>query len=157
MYLNKIFCFALTCLVVLSCTTPESKEDTSTLEPALVSVDSLTDNWNEGWNNKDSASIASMFTETTVVMEGDWIVTGRDSIMEKWVINQMPKMDNFKTDKISSGVTADMAYYTGTYSLDVVNNDSIVGNSQGNFTTLWKKQDDNSWKVELLHMGNLNP
>ncbi len=157
MHLNKIFCIALTCLVLSSCETPENKQDIPTLTIVFVSVDSLENNWNEGWNKKDSASIAGMFTDETVVMEGDWIVKGRKSIMEEWVIRQMSKIDNFKTEKISAGVTADMAYYTGTYTLDIVNNDSIVGNSQGNFTTLWKKQDDNSWKVELLHMGDLNP
>ena len=157
MLVKKILYIFLIGLVVSSCTTSESKQDISTPKIALVSVDSLTNNWNEGWNQNDSASIASMFTEKTIVMEGDWVVTGRKSIMEEWVINQMPKIDNFRTEKISSGVTADMAYYSGIYYLDVVRNDSIVGKSEGNFTTIWKKQDDNSWMVEFLHMGDINP
>lgn len=142
--------------LLLSSCTFEEKRDSNPYESALVSVDSLNANWNKGWNENDPNAIAAMFTEKSLVMEGDWIVVGRESIMEEWVIGQMPRMDNFKTEKIYAGVTADMAFYCGTYTLDILRNDSIVGTSDGNYTAIWKKQLDNSWKVETLHMGNIS-
>lgn len=138
-------------LLISSCS--NNKPVTSEANAKLVSVDSLNSNWNNGWNAGDENAVANMFTDHAVVLSGAWKVTGKDSIVKNWVSRQLPRMTNFKTTKLASGASSEMAFQTGYWSLDVKRNDSIVGTSQGNYTMIWKKQ-ANSWKIELLHMGD---
>jgi len=141
-------------VLISSCTNNKTvNSDTTT---TVVSVDSLNTSWNNAWNNKDVNAIANMFTENTVVLSGSWEAIGKDSIMKNWVNSQLPRMTNFKTTKLIAEASTHMAFQTGFWTLDTKRNDSIVGTAQGNYTTIWKKQADNSWKIELLHMGKTN-
>lgn len=147
--LSGIFIALVIGIFISSCT--NNKPVSS--EAEVVSVDSLNSSWNNSWNIKDTNAIANMLTENTVVLSGSWKAIGKDSIMKNWINGQLPRMANFKTTKLASEASSDMAFQTGFWTLDIKRNDSIVGTSQGNYTTVWKKQADNSWKIELLHMG----
>lgn len=131
---------------------PESIDTTA----SQVSPDSLIQLWNAAWNANDSTAIANMFNNESVVLETQWQQEGADSIMQSWVLGQLPQVSNLKTEKVASGVGDGMAFYTGFYTLDVTSNDSIVGKANGNFTTIWKLQDDKSWKVKLIHLDGFD-
>jgi len=131
-----------------------SNNNQAASEIKVVSVDSLNTSWDNAWNKRDANAIANMFTENTVVLSGSWEVVGKDSIMKNWVNSQLPRMTNFKTTKLIAEASSGMAFQTGFWSLDINRNDSIVGTAKGNYTTIWKKQADNTWKIELLHMGD---
>lgn len=150
--LSEIVIVLIIAVLVSSCSnnTPLSSE----AEAKVVLVDSLNTSWNNVWNTKDANAIANMLTENTVVLSGSWKAIGKDSIMKNWVNRQLPRMTNFKTTKLVAEASSDMAFQTGFWTLDIKRNDSIVGTAQGNYTTVWKKQADNSWKIELLHMGD---
>lgn len=141
-------------LLITSCS--DNKKISSGAEAMVVSVDSLNSSWDNSWNDKDANAIANMFTANSVVLSGSWKVLGKDSIMKNWVNLQLPRMTNFKTTKIIAEASSDMAFQTGFWTLDVTRNDSVIGTSNGNYTTIWKKQADNSWKIDLLHMGSTN-
>lgn len=76
--------------------------------------------------------------------------------MKNWISQTLPVMKNLKTEKISAASTNEMAYYNGTYTLDITRNDSVIGTDAGCFNIVWKLQDKTNWKVELLFFG-VNP
>lgn len=148
----KIISAFLVLIMIASCTskTVNVKADNS----AVVNPDSLMGIWNSAWNSKDSVTISKLFTkESQVVFAADERLVGSDSIMGKWISKHLPMVKNLKTNKFSSGATAYMAYYSGDYTLDIFNKDSKIGADAGCFTAIWKKQNDNSWKMELLFFG----
>ncbi|HAS59236.1 MAG TPA: hypothetical protein DEQ87_08010 [Algoriphagus sp.] len=139
-------------LLGFSCQTP--KQEISTNLQETVSADSLIQVWNKAWNSKDSTAISDFFNEQSVVIfSTNYIMTGKDSIMFKWVKNNLPNVSNLQTFKISSGNGQNLAYYSGTYSLDIVKNDSLLGTDKGIFTTVWKLQNDQNWKIENMIFG----
>lgn len=137
--------------VVVSC-----KQETKP-QPVAVSVvspDSLTNLWNDAWNQHDSAAIANMFAaNATVVFSDKEKIVGAAAIMAQWVRQNLPSTKKLITENTASSSTADMAYYAGNYSLDYIKKDSSEGNEKACFTAIWKKQEDNNWKVELMFFG----
>lgn len=150
---SKLLLMAPAILIVLLLIACQANEQ-NTNEPAQeqVSTDSLTGLWNAAWNNKDSTALANMFSENTVYLAGDANLIGRDSIMVKWVNNNLPAVANLQTVKMSEGTSDGMAYQSGTWTLDVMNNDSLVSKENGIYTFVWKKQADNSWKLEVVQL-----
>ena len=140
-----------TAIFLCACT---NKADNKTVAATTISADSMIIVWNNAWNKDDSLAISDMFTDQSVFLSGTRKIIGTDSIMKKWVNKQLPKISNLSTEKITSGATNNMVFYTGFYTLDLTTNDSITGKADGNFSAIWKKQDDNAWKIELIHFGN---
>lgn len=136
--------------VFLSCTQPGPVQPAS---PA-VTPDSLIKVWNLAWNTRDAATLSNLLTEQSVVVfSAKDILMGRDSIMANWISRNLPMTGNLKTEKISGAATADMAYYSGSYTLDIMANDSIVGSEPGIFTAIWKREEDQHWKIGLMFFG----
>lgn len=119
-----------------------------------VSPDSLITNWNQSWNTHDSTALTNLFTSNSIVVfSSKKRFTGGDDIMKSWISPTLLSVKNLKTEKISASSSADMAFFNGTYSLDITRNDSIVGTDAGCFTIIWKQQNPNDWKVELMIFG----
>ncbi len=104
---------------------------------------------------KDIQAISDILSENSVVLGGNWMVTGKDSIVTKWININVPAVANLQTRKITEGATSDMAFHTGTYTLDVVRNDSVVGSEKGNFPFVWTKPAGQSWKLQLMHLEGI--
>lgn len=118
------------------------------------SPDSLIRQWNNAWNQHDSATLAQLFHEESVVIFNNRLkFPGRDSIMNGWIGPNLSSVANLKTVKISSGATDGMAWYTGDYTLDMLQNDSLVAQDVGLFTTIWKKDQSQQWKIEVMQFG----
>jgi ketosteroid isomerase-like protein len=136
-----------------SCQSP-SENTSLSLVSKSVSPDSLIQDWNVAWNTKDSTKISGYFTDQSVVIfSTNHKMAGQDSIMKNWISGNLPAVANLKTEKISSASSSNLAYYSGTYSLDIIRNDSLVGTDIGIFTTIWKLQSDQSWKIENMIFG----
>lgn len=121
---------------------------------ATISTDSLINNWNQGWNNHDSKALTNSFTDNSVVVfSSKKKFIGANDIMNNWINKNLPSVKNLKTEKISASASSDMAFFNGTYTLDITRNDSLVGNDAGCFTIIWKQQQPNDWKVELMIFG----
>lgn len=140
-------------LFIASCTSKPA--DNISAGNSLVSPDSLIGVWNSAWNSTDSTAISNMFNQRSqVVFSKNERFVGSDSIMTKWVSGNLAMVRNLKTNKFIGNSTNDMVYYSGDYTLDIVRNDSIIGSEEGCFTTIWKKQEDKNWKIELMFFGN---
>jgi ketosteroid isomerase-like protein len=143
----------LMAILVSSCTS-KSIDNTAASTP-VVSPDSLIGVWNSAWNTTDSITLVNMFNEQSqVVFSTNERFIGSDSIMTKWIRKNLPLVRNLKTNKFIGNYSNDIVYYSGDYSLDIVRNDSIIGSDVGCFTTIWKKQEDKDWKIELMFFGD---
>jgi ketosteroid isomerase-like protein len=126
----------------------------TTLEP-VVSPDSLVQAWNRAWNEKDTAAIAKSFSENSVVLSGDWMQKGKDSIMQKWVHENLPVSSNLRTTHIADGTSVEMALYSGFYTIDVAPEGCEPFTEVGNFTAIWKKYEDRTWKLDMFDVEEI--
>ncbi len=136
--------------------TPASESNTNEAHASAttISTDSLINNWNQGWNTHDSTAIGNLFTDNSVVVfSSKKRFTGANDIMNNWINKNLPSVKNLKTEKISASASSDMAFFNGTYTLDITRNDSVVGNDAGCFTIIWKQQQPKDWKIELMIFG----
>ncbi|MDX5338774.1 MAG: DUF4440 domain-containing protein [Cyclobacteriaceae bacterium] len=139
--------------LAFTCQSPTETTSSAT-EPTLVSADSLMENWNVAWNAHDSATVANFFHDQSVVIfSTSFQMVGRDSIVKNWVRQSLPTVTNLKTQKISSVSSSELAYYSGSYSLNFTQSDSTLGADTGIFTIVWKLQPDQSWKIENMIFG----
>ncbi len=142
-------------LISSACKQSNSKSELSSSYD--VSSDSLMNEWNEAWNTHDSTAISNLLTSNSVVVfSTKERLMGADSIMTNWVNKNLPSVTNLKTEKVSSSESSEMAYFNGTYTLDITRNDSVVGSDAGCFNIVWKLQDNQDWKIELMFFG-MNP
>jgi ketosteroid isomerase-like protein len=154
--------FHTLCLIVVSlflisaCTQSKNgKSDNSSSH--AVSADSLMNEWNVAWNKHDTTAISNMFANNSVVVfSSKERLMGVDSIMTNWVNRNLPNVANLKTEKVSSSTSSEMVFFNGTYTLDITKNDTVIGADMGCFTFVWKLQNKNDWKMELLFFGK-NP
>lgn len=115
-----------------------------------VSVDSLENVWDEAWNAGNVDMIIEMLDDDAIVFENEWVVRGKDSLRNKFVIPNSSAIKSITTTKSAEGASEDLAYFIGRYSITL--KDSTPG-PEGPFTIIWKKQKSGQWKVVSLHTG----
>lgn len=132
--------------VIYSCS---SKQEIVAVSPARL--DSLKIAWDNAWNNRDAEAIKNQFDNHAVVFENAWIVRGIDSLQNGFIAPNSAAIKSFRTEMITGGSSDSLAYLIGNYFIETNREpaDTIVGP----FTLIWKKQDDNTWKVISLQTG----
>ncbi|HNZ41871.1 MAG TPA: nuclear transport factor 2 family protein [Bacteroidales bacterium] len=153
---TKVLSALLTAMVVFMLTSCCDNNKCKKQE-TLVSPDSLIGKFATAWNQKDTNAVADIFSDNALFLYRNYSLKGKDSIMIKWVNPTIFNMANLKLTNIASGASADMAFITGFYTFDLTQNDSVVASTDGNYTSVWKKQSDSLWTMELMHQGDLRP
>ena len=140
------FAFAFTSC---DCCKKDSCDDKTSC--TVVKTDSLVKLWNNAWNTKNLEALKGMIAENAIALDKDWKVEGRDSIMSKWITVNLPAISNVTTEPLRECSCCCCVSLTGFYTLDVTTQEGIK-KEKGNFTFIWKLQDDKTWKLELMHM-----
>jgi ketosteroid isomerase-like protein len=140
-------------ITISSCSNNNQTAETSSNENKIASVDSLINSFNNAWNVKDSKSIENMFSNSIVYFNGGRATIGKDSIMKYLVGRGLNDVENLKTIKMSEFATNELALFAGKWS--ATNKNDSISLNEGNISILWKKQSDNSWKMELMHINTL--
>ncbi|MBO0933475.1 YybH family protein [Fibrella aquatilis] len=111
----------------------------------------------QAWNNKEIDKVVAMLDDNVQFLQGESRFTGKSEVAEKWVRATVPTITNLKTSAISTGNDATMAYEAGTYSVDVLPEapGEPRGIGEGNFTLLWKKAADDTWKLSFAQLEGL--
>jgi len=117
----------------------------------IVKADSLAGLWNDAWNSKDRESLQRMIADDAVVMERDWKVEGKDSIFAQWIDKSLPLVSNLKTFPVYRCECCCCVTLSGTYTHEYSSPDGMKS-ERGNFTFVWREQEDKSWQLELMHM-----
>lgn len=153
---HRIFIIALAAFTMsvslISCDSDRKEESCGDeTSCASVSADSLARLWNNAWNTKNLEAIKGMIADDAIAMDRDWKVEGLDSIMAKWISVNLPAISNLTTEKLHESNCCCCVSLTGFYTLDVTTQDGVQ-KEKGNFTFIWKQQEDKAWKLEVMHM-----
>ncbi|MDJ0366857.1 DUF4440 domain-containing protein [Hymenobacter sp. H14-R3] len=124
---------------------------------ASASVTDLDQQFVSAWNNKDASKITAMLADDVQFLQGETRFSGKDEVTNKWITPTINTIANLKTNGVSTGSNADMAYEAGTFSVDVLPTatEKATGLGTGNYVFIWKKASDGSWKISLAHLEDL--
>ncbi len=139
------------CMAIISCNQQADKIG----QAASVNIDSLNAAFLQGWNNKDSAAIMKTIAGNAVVMNDSLIHTGTDAIAKNWISGGVKVLSNIKTISSIKEASESIAYDGGTYTLDLTPPGRPVLKEKGNYSFVWAKQQDNNWKLTLIHIEDV--
>ena len=115
-------------------------------------VDSLITAWNNAYNNNDLSTIENMFEPDAVYIMDNEVSKNYDEI-SKYIRSSEITLNNLKTEKIKEWVASDIAGLTGLWESDFMLNDSLIYSGMGAFTLIWRKNENEEWKVSVFY-GN---
>lgn len=127
-----------------------------TKSATTVNVDSLTNEFLAGWNNKDSAAIMKSIAANAVVMNDSSIFTGHTAIANKWISGGVKVLSNIVTTAAVKGSDAAIAYSGGTYTLDLTPPGGPLLKEKGNYSLVWAKQENGQWLLTLVHIEDVS-
>ncbi|GAB3948122.1 hypothetical protein GCM10028805_21710 [Spirosoma harenae] len=122
-----------------------------------VNIQDLNRQFISAWNDKDSSKIISFLASDVHFLQGNTHFKGKAEVADKWVRETLPTLTDLKTNVVSSGTDTQTAYEAGTFSVDVLPLDPKDPHAfgEGNYTLLWKKESDNSWKLSYAQLEDL--
>jgi len=151
---NILFVMLLIAAFITGCTDCKKQEQTTPTE-TTISVDSLTENFISYWNNKDTSALSHVFAPDAVVLLNNGNFVGQDTIFNYWTKEQIIKTQNLKTNKALSETSCKIGYYAGNLKLDFVSDGKVLDTGEITFSLIWKNLNDNTWKIQLLHLATI--
>ena len=128
-------------VLAMGCSSDSSAADAKAIQ-------SQSELWSKAGSTKDSASFCTFYADDgTVMIPNEPAFKGANDI--KAVFTPMMQDPNFKlsftTDKVE--VSGILGYSLGAYSLTTTARDGKPHEDKGKYLTVWKKQQDKSWKA----------
>ncbi|CCH53221.1 hypothetical protein BN8_02298 [Fibrisoma limi BUZ 3] len=141
----------LNILIIMATLTACSKPEQA------VNIQSLNQQFINAWNAKDAEKIVSFLADDVQFLQGETHFTGKSEVSKRWVQETLPTLAGLKTSVVSSGTDNTTAYEAGTFSVDVLPTSANLprGYGEGNFILLWKKGQDNNWKLSYAQLEDL--
>ncbi len=141
---NLIFRLMVIALIpVIACTSaPETAE-------IPESTDGLCQLWIDAWNARDAVAIEACFANDALLIT-DTVYSGIDAIRSGFIERATPYFKNLTCSKLYESISGSMAYHAGKYDHEWIVNDSTVTKASGYYTMVWKKSDDNTWKLAVF-------
>jgi ketosteroid isomerase-like protein len=143
--MKTILIILTTVVVMVSCANQNNSVNVQDLSKQFISA----------WNSKDSAKIDSLLAQDVQFLQADSHFNGKGEVAQKWVRESLPTINNLKTNAVSSQTDRNTAYEGGTFSVDVTSPDQPSAYGEGNYFFVWKKQSDNSWKINYIQIEDL--
>jgi ketosteroid isomerase-like protein len=141
---------ALCCLafIALQCAPPPAPGvDTAAAAEALKKVD-------QDWSAEAGTHEGHVkyFTDDAVVLApNEAAITGKENISK--MLGEMHAIPGFKvswkTQSAQVAASGEMGYSMGRYDFAMSDSTGSPVKDHGNYLTIWKKQDDGSWKVTV--------
>ncbi len=140
-------------LIAGGCAQPAASPEAPDMREAdMAAIMTLEREWLKAFEAKDADKVASFYAEdASVLLPNMPIVNGRESAR-----NTMSGMFadpnfflTFDSTKIEAARSSDIAYSQGTYTM-ATTDAKMKGNvatEKGKFVTVFKKQEDGTWKV----------
>jgi ketosteroid isomerase-like protein len=125
--------------------------------PEAVNIQALNQQFISAWNNKDEGKITAFLADDVQFIQGDSHLKGKSEVSQKWVRETLPSLSDLKTSVASSETDEHTAYEAGTFSVDVLpaTPNEPHGYGEGNYILLWKKGQDNTWKLSYAQLEDL--
>jgi ketosteroid isomerase-like protein len=151
----KYFLFLIFTCCLTSCNQQGKSDDKMSQDEKFVDVDSLNQVFLSGWNNQDSAAIMNTINDNAVVMNDSLIHKGRDAIATKWISGGVKVINNVRTNPLTEDADRHIAYQGGTYTLNITPPGGPILKEMGNYSLVWKKEEDNNWKLTMIHIEDI--
>lgn len=159
--MKQVFFIMAASAMIMSCTNSKGGEKDKPAETtktqATVSSNELNRQFDNAWNRKDSAKLVSMLADDVQLLSAATHMNGRTEVTERFIRHNLPVSSNLQTSVVSTGESDALAYESGTFSLDVAPPGVKPFVDKGNYSFVWKKQADQSWKVSSIVMEDLPP
>ncbi len=139
---------AMPALAIAACTQPAEKTDTEALKQQIVQQEAR---WNQAYAKRDGAALAGMYADDAALANpGEALVRGKDAIEKATAaFASDPHLKVvFSANRIEVAQSGELGYSRGQYTLTMTNAETgKPETSTGHYLTVWKKQDDGSWKA----------
>lgn len=145
----------LFCFTINGCKQNDKSLQKDKSNTQLVNVDSLTQEFLNGWNNKDSLAIINTFADNAIVMNDSLIHKGVKEIGKNWVSGGVKVLSNIQVTSLVQESNESIAYDGGTYSLDLLPPGGPLLKERGNYSLIWSKQSSGNWKMTLVHIEDI--
>lgn len=146
--------FIIAVVLLFSCNNSNSSQSEATLaaqdSTKNVSAVDLNKQFEEAWNSNDSAKVVPLLADDAEMLGSTAHFSGQKELADKWVSKNLPVTSNLQTHVVSSAADNNVAYASGTYTLDVNLNDKPTMKEKGNYTFAWKKQPDGNFKMSSI-------
>lgn len=117
-------------------------------------VKEASDRWNAAFNGGDAAAVAALYTEdATVLPHTHAVVKGTAAIADFWagLISAGVKDHGIELREVEE--EGNLAFSSGKWSATGLAEDGKAVRFEGTIVTIFRKQDDGSWKL-CLHTWN---
>lgn len=141
------------CIGIVGCSQQREKHVDAA---RVVNVDSLSTIFLQAWNTADSAAVMNTIAANAVVMNDSMIHRGTDAIATRWISGGVKVISNIRTVSLTRDGIGEIAYDAGTYTLNLAPPGGPVLKEHGNYTLVWKKQNDGEWKLVLIHIEDVS-
>jgi ketosteroid isomerase-like protein len=120
--------------------------DAKAAEQAVRDMDAQ---WSKAAAAHDLAGVLSYYADDAIVLPpNERTITNKQTNHDEWAALLTPGMDlSWKADRVEAAGSGDMAYETGTYTLNMKDAKGNSTTDKGKVLQVWKKQGDGSWKA----------
>ncbi|AIZ63241.1 hypothetical protein PK28_05250 [Hymenobacter sp. DG25B] len=141
---------ATAALASSSCTKTEEKTD-------AANVQTLDQQFVGAWNSKNAMQLDTMMADDVHYLQGEAHYQGKSEVSNRWVRETINTISDLRLNPVSSGSDTQMAYEAGTFSVDVLPAapGQPMGEGEGNFVLIWKKNAKGLWKLSYAQLEGL--
>ncbi|THK34018.1 SgcJ/EcaC family oxidoreductase [Ensifer sp. MPMI2T] len=119
-----------------------------------VIVSQANDRWNAAFNRGDAAAVAALYTpDATVLPHTHAVVKGQAAIADFWAGLISAGVKGHGIELLDAQAAGDVAYSSGKWWATGSGEDGRPAQFEGTIVTIWRKQNDGSWKL-CLHTWN---
>ncbi|UCF21309.1 MAG: SgcJ/EcaC family oxidoreductase [Gemmatimonadota bacterium] len=129
--------------------------DTEAFEAAMIEARAA---WKAAYEAGDAAAVAAMYTDDAMYLPTEApMITGKAAIEQAFgEVIAMTASRGITINATESGVTGDMGYMVGNYTLTTTAEAGAEPTTvEGKYVTITKRAADGTWKIHV-HMANYN-
>jgi uncharacterized protein (TIGR02246 family) len=128
-----------------------SEAGSERLAEAKPAIDKGNAQWIEAWEKSNPEMVAALFTDNAVMLsQGGKVFKGRQQILErqKEAMESVTRPIKVSVVTVKIWLDGDTAYETGKYKYEYAEKGKPITEA-GRYVTMWKRQDDGSWKLSM--------
>ncbi|MEZ2128701.1 MULTISPECIES: nuclear transport factor 2 family protein [unclassified Sinorhizobium] len=112
------------------------------------------DSWNSAFNRGDADAVTALYTTDAIVLPSSHaFLKGLSAIKDFWMGLLSAGVRDHAVEMLGAEAAGDIAYSIGKWSAKAPGEDGRMQHYEGTIVTIFRYQDDRSWKA-CLHIWN---
>ncbi len=149
--LFRAFLILFICVGIASSNAVAQTGSSSAKKLAQPSTEDLMKQFASAWNGGDAQAAGSLIADNGVLIGGAVQIQGKQNLQSQWLTENVSGTRNLVVTSFNQGGNESMAYQTGRWSLEAKDSGQKIS---GNYTFVWQKTADKSWKIQMIHVEN---